>query len=53
VSDGGWWSRLLGGRAAAGRSIRVELRRGDTALNVEWPVEGGAECAAWLRDVLR
>ena len=54
VTDGGWWSRLLGGgRAAAGRSIRIELRRGDTALNVEWPVEGGADCAAWLRDVLR
>jgi len=54
VSDGGWWSRLLGGRGGAtGRSIHIELRRGDTALTVDWPVEGAGECAAWLRDVLK
>ena len=54
VSDGGWWSRLLGGRGgASGRSIHIELRRGDTALTVDWPVEQAGECAAWLRDVLK
>ncbi|MEK7944374.1 SRPBCC family protein [Pigmentiphaga sp. YJ18] len=54
VSDGGWWSRLLGGRGgASGRSIHIELRRGDTALTVDWPVEEAGECAAWLRDVLK
>ncbi|MFW7345193.1 CoxG family protein [Pigmentiphaga sp. D-2] len=53
VSDGGWWSRLLGGRGGSGRSIHIELRRGDTALTVDWPVEEAGKCAAWLRDVLK
>ncbi len=57
VGEAGWWSRLLGGRPAAGkavgRNIRIDLRRGDTALAVEWPVEDSRECAAWLREVLR
>jgi len=54
VSDRGWWSRLFGGRAASpGRNIHIELRRGDTVLTVDWPVEGASECAAWMREVLK
>ena len=33
--------------------IRIELRRGPTAVTVNWPMAGAGECAAWLRDWLR
>ena len=33
--------------------IRIELRRGATAVNVTWPTTAAAECAAWLRELLR
>lgn len=28
--------------------IRIELRRGATAVAIHWPVAAGADCAAWL-----
>ena len=33
--------------------IRIELRRGATTVSVAWPATSGAECAAWLRELLR
>lgn len=33
--------------------IRIEARRGNTAIKVEWPVQASGDCAAWLRDWLR
>jgi transposase len=33
--------------------IRIELRRGAVAINVSWPLAGAAQCAAWLREILR
>lgn len=33
--------------------IRIELRRGATVVNIHWPVQGGGDCAAWLREWLR
>ena len=33
--------------------IRIELRRGATAVNVIWPATAAAECAAWMRELLR
>lgn len=33
----------------ADREIRIELRRGATAMTIRWPLAAGAECAAWLR----
>ena len=33
--------------------IRIELRRGATAINVSWPCTAAAQCAAWLRELLR
>ena len=33
--------------------IRIEVRRGNTAIKVEWPVQASDDCAAWLRDWLR
>lgn len=33
--------------------IRIELRRGTTAVNVTWPLAGAVDCAAWMRELLR
>jgi IMP dehydrogenase/GMP reductase len=40
----------LGGN---GHDIRVEIRRGVTAITVSWPISAAAECAAWMRDWLK
>jgi transposase len=33
--------------------IRIELRRAGIAVIVEWPVSSAAQCAAWLRELMR
>ena len=33
--------------------IRIELRRGATAISVSWPSTEGAHCAVWMRELLR
>lgn len=33
--------------------IRIEVRRGASTVTVNWPLQGGSECAAWLRESLR
>lgn len=33
--------------------IRIELRRGATAIAVSWPIAAAAECGAWLGELLR
>lgn len=35
------------------RDIRIELQRGNVRITLEWPREGAAECAAWMRELLR
>ena len=37
---------------AKAEEIRIELRRGATALAVRWPVSAAAQCAMWLRELL-
>lgn len=37
----------------AAADIRIELRRGSTLISVAWPTEAAAECAAWMRELLR
>ncbi len=39
--------------AAASGDIRIEIRRGNTVIKVEWPVQASGDCATWLRDWLR
>lgn len=39
--------------SAAPSDIRVELRRGPHVINVSWPCSAAAQCAAWLKDLLR
>lgn len=34
-------------------SISVEINRGLTVVKVTWPVASAAECAAWLRELVR
>jgi transposase len=38
---------------AATQAITIELRRGATVVKVDWPLATAAECAAWLRELLR
>ena len=33
--------------------IRIELQRGGVSVSVIWPVSATAECATWMREVLR
>jgi transposase len=33
--------------------IRIELHRGSATLHVCWPVTAAAECAAWMRELLK
>jgi len=33
--------------------IRVELRRGATTMAITWPAAAAADCAAWMRELLR
>jgi len=37
----------------AAREITIELRRGATVVKVAWPLAAAADCAAWLRELLR
>ena len=36
-----------------GHDIRIELQRGNVRIKLEWPRDGTAECAAWMRELLR
>jgi len=33
--------------------IRIEIRRGNAAIKIDWPVQASGDCALWLRDWLR
>jgi transposase len=39
--------------APAPADIQIELRRGATAVKIIWPVAVAADCAAWMRELLR
>ena len=39
--------------AAAAADICIELRRGEMAVTVTWPSAAAAECAHWMRELLR
>ena len=54
VDDSNWWSRLWGTKPyRSDRNIHIELRKADTTVIVDWPVEGSKDCAAWLSDALK
>ena len=33
--------------------IRIEIRRGNAAIKIDWPTHAAGACATWLRDWLR
>ena len=33
--------------------IRIEIRRGNAAIKIDWPISAAGDCAVWLRDWLR
>ena len=35
------------------QDIRIEVRRGATTISVAWPTSAVADCAAWMRELLR
>jgi transposase len=37
----------------AGADIQIELRRGATAMKIIWPIAAAADCAVWMRELLR
>ena len=37
----------------AAQDIRIELRRGATAMTITWPLAAAGDCAAWMRELLR
>ena len=39
--------------APAPADIQIELRRGITAVKLTWPIAAAADCAAWMRELLR
>jgi len=39
--------------APAPADIQIELRRGATAVKIIWPAAAAADCAAWMRELLR
>ncbi|CAN7725106.1 transposase [Variovorax sp. LjRoot290] len=39
--------------AVAVEAILLEFKRGALGVSVTWPVSAAADCAAWLREVLR
>jgi len=41
------------GASSGGSEIRIEIRRGATAITVTWPASASGECAAWLGDWLK
>jgi transposase len=40
-------------RASPPADIRIELRRSATTISVTWPASAAAECAAWMRELLK
>ena len=38
---------------AVAADIRMELRRGATSMTIIWPASAAADCAAWMRELLR
>ncbi len=38
---------------AVAADIRIELRRGATMMSLTWPIAAAADCAAWMRELLR
>jgi transposase len=38
---------------ATASDIQIQLRRGQTTMTIAWPISAAADCAAWVRELLR
>jgi transposase len=38
---------------ASGESLHIEIRRAGVVANVQWPLAHAAQCAAWMRELMR
>ena len=38
---------------AAPQEVQIEVRRGATSISINWPTSAAAECAVWVRELLR
>jgi transposase len=45
--------RLPTAAPSSSGEIRIELRRSTTTITMSWPVAAAAECASWMRELLR
>ena len=43
----------LGAIRAESCAITIEINRGTTAIKVSWPSSSAADCATWMRELLR
>lgn len=39
--------------SASEESIRIEIRRTGVVASVQWPLSHAAQCAAWMRELMR
>lgn len=39
--------------SATGESIHIEIRRAGVVASVQWPLTHAAQCAAWMRELMR
>lgn len=44
---------MVEGAVPSAQQIRIEVRRGGSRINIEWPMQAAGHCAAWLREWLR
>lgn len=45
--------RLEKPAATGAQEITIELRRGSTVVKVTWPLAAAADCAVWVRELVR
>lgn len=48
-----WWQRLISPPALPSDVIRIDIRRGDTQVSIQWPAASAKDCAAWLQEYLK
>ena len=41
------------GTSVSSTTIHIELQRAGTTVRVQWPIAYAADCAAWMREVLK
>ena len=45
--------KVDGQMTASASDIRIEMRRAAATVTVNWPIAAAAECASWMRELLK